>query len=171
MFEHDWQPAEATIVEERPLTNWSRTVGGNYTVPREYVADVRPEGQAPFRATFHEPLTHGHYDHPRPGDVVNVLFNPKSHKVKLSPEYKVSPGAAGREKAEQFQAVADAAPGTQAASGAPETVRFTADGGRTIPAPTSSAAEQLTKLADLHDRGALSDAEFASEKAKILAQG
>lgn len=37
--------------------------------------------------------------------------------------------------------------------------------------PTSGGSdpiEQLAKLADLHDRGALTDAEFAAEKAKIL---
>lgn len=33
----------------------------------------------------------------------------------------------------------------------------------------SDPAEQLTKLADLHDRGVLSDDEFAAQKAKILA--
>jgi hypothetical protein len=39
-----------------------------------------------------------------------------------------------------------------------------AGGGAAAADPT----EQLTKLADLHDRGALSDEEFASQKAKIL---
>jgi hypothetical protein len=32
-----------------------------------------------------------------------------------------------------------------------------------------SAADELTKLADLHARGALTDAEFAAQKAKLLA--
>jgi Short C-terminal domain/Phospholipase_D-nuclease N-terminal len=32
----------------------------------------------------------------------------------------------------------------------------------------TSAADQLTQLADLHSRGVLSDDEFAAEKAKIL---
>ncbi len=32
----------------------------------------------------------------------------------------------------------------------------------------TSAADQLTQLADLHSRGVLSDEEFAAEKAKIL---
>ena len=31
------------------------------------------------------------------------------------------------------------------------------------------AADQLTKLADLHDRGVLTDAEFQAQKAKLLA--
>jgi type VI protein secretion system component VasK len=35
-------------------------------------------------------------------------------------------------------------------------------------APRSTTADQLAKLADLKDRGILSDGEFESEKAKIL---
>lgn len=37
------------------------------------------------------------------------------------------------------------------------------------PNATSSAAEQLTQLADLHSKGVLSDEEFATAKAKALA--
>jgi hypothetical protein len=33
----------------------------------------------------------------------------------------------------------------------------------------ASAAEELTKLADLHDRGVLSDTEYQAQKAKVLA--
>ena len=33
----------------------------------------------------------------------------------------------------------------------------------------SSSADQLAKLADLHDRGAISDQEFEQEKAKVMA--
>ncbi len=36
------------------------------------------------------------------------------------------------------------------------------------PTPRSDPADQLTKLADLHDRGVLSDEEFAAQKEKIL---
>jgi len=36
-------------------------------------------------------------------------------------------------------------------------------------APAMTEVEQLTQLADLHASGALIDAEFAAEKAKILA--
>lgn len=37
------------------------------------------------------------------------------------------------------------------------------------PAPGMSTVEQLTALAGLHDQGVLTDDEFASQKAKILA--
>lgn len=36
-------------------------------------------------------------------------------------------------------------------------------------APAGDRVEQLTQLADLHDRGVLTDVEFSAEKAKILA--
>ena len=36
--------------------------------------------------------------------------------------------------------------------------------------PSTDVADTLTKLADLHDRGALTDDEFAAEKAKILGE-
>jgi hypothetical protein len=36
-------------------------------------------------------------------------------------------------------------------------------------APPASAADQLAKLADLNERGAITDAEFEAEKAKVLA--
>lgn len=36
-------------------------------------------------------------------------------------------------------------------------------------APTMTTVEQLTQLADLHSSGVLTDAEFETEKAKILA--
>ncbi len=36
-------------------------------------------------------------------------------------------------------------------------------------APAATEVEQLTQLAELHASGALTDAEFAAEKAKILA--
>jgi hypothetical protein len=35
-------------------------------------------------------------------------------------------------------------------------------------APPASAADQLAKLADLKERGAITDAEFEAEKAKVL---
>ena len=37
-----------------------------------------------------------------------------------------------------------------------------------VAAPTSTA-DQLTKLADLHDRGAITDQEYEQQKAKVLA--
>ena len=38
-----------------------------------------------------------------------------------------------------------------------------------VVAPGASTADELTKLADLHARGVLTDAEFAAQKAKLIA--
>jgi hypothetical protein len=43
------------------------------------------------------------------------------------------------------------------------------DGYRAQNGTPSSTADQLAKLADLHDRNAISDQEFAQEKAKVMA--
>ncbi len=40
---------------------------------------------------------------------------------------------------------------------------------QTATASGGGTADELTKLADLHSRGVISDAEFASQKAKLLA--
>jgi hypothetical protein len=41
--------------------------------------------------------------------------------------------------------------------------------GRWVPRQ-ADPVDQLTRLADLHSRGALTDEEFAAEKAKIISQ-
>jgi len=128
MFKNSWESAEATVVAERLLTHWSRSSGA---VPHEYVVDVRPLDRAPFRATFHEPLLHGHYDHPGPGEVINVLFDPKSMEVKLAPGYEISPRKLGREKSDAFRAIGEAGPG----EGLPQ-VGVAATGGAADPGST-----------------------------------
>jgi hypothetical protein len=58
--------------------------------------------------------------HPAQGDVVNVLFDPKSHKVKLGDEYSGSSRQADKQKTERFQAMAGAPPATPSAAGGGE---------------------------------------------------
>jgi hypothetical protein len=53
---------------------------------------------------------HGYVKHPKQGDVVDVLFDPKSHKVKLTDEYEGSPAEAERGEAERFKAMSEAPP-------------------------------------------------------------
>jgi hypothetical protein len=119
MFEH-WEPAEATVVATRRLGNWSRQGLKGPDCPYEFIVDVRPPGQETFRTTFHDALMHGYVKHPAQGDVVNVLFDSKSHKVKLSDEYKFSPREADKEEAERFRATGDAPPETPVANGTGE---------------------------------------------------
>lgn len=77
------------------------------------------------------------------------------------------PGKRAQQRAEIKRIMADA----QAAHGVAPT-NLTAngqplDGGQP---GEPSAVDQLTKLADLHDRGVLTDAEFAEQKRKLLAE-
>jgi hypothetical protein len=54
-------------------------------------------------------------------------------------------------------------PGRTTAEATPAALRSRLDG-----AGTSGPIQQLERLADLRDRGVLTDAEFATEKAKII---
>ncbi|MGO9900341.1 MAG: hypothetical protein ACLP0J_11740 [Solirubrobacteraceae bacterium] len=53
---------------------------------------------------------HGAVNHPAEGEVVNVLFDAKSQKVKLSDEYKLDQHKQGKDKADSFRTIADAPP-------------------------------------------------------------
>jgi hypothetical protein len=79
------------------------------------------------------------------------------------------PSSAVRASTETFSAIARA----KAAGDQAEVERLKAEFQQRaagIPAPlaTSDPLERLETLAALHDRGVLTDAEFAAEKAKIL---
>lgn len=75
---------------------------------------------------------HGHWHHPAEGEVVNVLFNPKSREVKLADEYKVSPTRLAHADDQRFQAISDAPTGTADPRVAPgDRIIFT-DGNRTV---------------------------------------
>jgi hypothetical protein len=100
------------------------------------------------------------------GDTVPVLYDPNDHD-KLVVDYesdaraamdRASPGAAGvdPELAELDALEKQVEAATPAAA----------------PADASQARlDRLEQLADLHDRGVLTDAELAAEKAKILNEG
>jgi hypothetical protein len=154
MFGRDWEKAEATVVAVKDLTNWTGDPDSDFTQsrPHEYVVDVRPEGQPPFRATFRDPRVRGYMDHPSEGQIINVLCRPKSGEAKLiADEWKKSSGKSKGEKQaeeERFDAAKHGSPGEPAA-------------------PETSAADQLTKLGERHERGELTDAEYETEMAKV----
>lgn len=178
MFEH-WQQAKATVVAVKDLTNWTGDPNSDWTqsTPHEYVVDVRPDSEPPFRATFRDPYLRGHRDHPTEGQVIDVLYHSKSHDVKLIAEqWKHSDDELQEQQQAEdarFEAASKAAPGESApeAASGPGVVHFTGgDRVRRIDDTSSDDADQLAKLADLHDRGVLSEAEFEAEKAKVLGQ-
>jgi hypothetical protein len=187
LFKHSWEPGEATVVTSetanafRPHSDWG-TVSR-----RKYVVDVQPAAGGPlFRATidqvYGEPegAPGQKYRALGDGEVVQVLFDPKREKVKFDDSdprlYKPRSDAPSA-----FDVAAGAAPGTPLAGAAPSlgvsgseavwqsepVVRMSAE---RPPADAPDPLERLQKLADLHARGVLTDAEFAAQKAKILGE-
>jgi hypothetical protein len=81
----DWQKAEARIVD---YSDHRDGLTGGYVC--DYVADVQPRDAAPFRTTFrHRRLgwrSSGDFAAPSKGEVVGVLFDPASQKVKFDPD-------------------------------------------------------------------------------------
>ncbi len=107
---------------------------------------------------------------PRPGDHAKLRYDPRNpDRVEVLSNGAGTPAATAT---------------TRAAPSVPTTVSIPGIPGDAaslpwVPSPVAAAAQpsangdslaQLMKLADLHDSGALTDSEFAMEKAKILAQ-
>lgn len=113
----------------------------------EFQSDIQPWLPAAFR--------------PRPGTTVDVLYDPKERsKVVIDPrtEPTVDPVLAAAR-----QAAATAGPG----------VFVMGPGGQLTQVGAAAAAhedpvDELQKLVDLHNRGALTDSEFAAQKSRIL---
>ena len=129
------------------------------------------------------------------GEVVPVRCDQKRQKAKFDESaLRGAESTSGASGPSQFEAAASAPPGTPPQP--PGAAKPTAAGWEAVsqdgnpgdpvhaefrvvtdPAKVSSAAssaagadplERLQKLADLHDRGVLTDAEFAAEKAKLF---
>jgi hypothetical protein len=70
--------AEATIVKAAKVPVHKHDRYHHY----EYVVEVRPDGEAPFRAKLSQPETDPSFAFPNEGQAVGVRFHPKSRKVK-----------------------------------------------------------------------------------------
>lgn len=165
---------------------------------QEYVLDVQPPGGGPvFRTTVTSPLDVNSMRDLAVGEIIPVLCRAKDTKVKFDtsdPALSYEAVKAARE--ERFGELANAAPGGGAAPGsAPgaasdavsalaavvqmKEVRAAAKADAATGAVAGGGAKaaatagddrlgQLEKLADLHDRGVLNDAQFEAEKSRIL---
>ena len=166
MFGRDWEGGTALIVARR------NTVHQVASAPiYEYVADVRPDGATPaFRATIESPtiIDYSKFQPPDVGDSVRVKIHPKSRKVKFDKsDATLDARPAAQAARAEFESLADLPPGAVPAGSrdvSPVSEAARQSGARADP------VEQLQRLADLHDRGALTDAEFAAEKAKLLSE-
>ena len=180
MFGHHWEPAEATIV----LTHAKKTSGDGMVTIKEYVADVRRPGAEVFRATIQEPTIATSFWPPSIGDVVSVLVDAKNDKVKFDKDDpRLDAKTRMREQKDRFSAVGSEAPGSPAPgrggaspfasavlSGDPEQARAALEAlrGAARASATADPAERLAKLEALKAQGLVTDAEHATQRARIL---
>ena len=178
--------AWATVLEGKE--RWSSSSGVNYgygghvTDHMHLKLRVEPEGEPPFEAELSQafpgiaPLT---------GSQCRVVYDPADRSKIVVIDGSVHPPGITHEQALRSEALraeyeAAAANGTvaelvrakKAAALRGELGGITIAGGQILSggsAPQPTVVDQLSKLADLHDRGALTDAEFEAQKAKLLA--
>lgn len=197
MFGRGWEQARATVIasqqmDDKPVYSHG---GGTLRRRREYVLDVHPPGGAAmFRTTVLSPLNVDSMRDLSVGEVVPVLCHAKDKKVKFdTSDPAMSHEAVKSARREQFEEIASAAPGSGPGGaddpgGRPvrrgpdlskealvrqrEKLRAQQRGDDEVSVGESdNRLADLQKLAELHDRGVLDDAEFAAEKARILGSG
>jgi hypothetical protein len=157
------QRASATVLKIE--NSWQRGTGSGQqwsyskiTMHMKLRLRVEPDGQPAFETSVQASFP-GRF--PLEGSKVQVLFDPDDHS-KLTvdapqevdaPQAMASAESRAKVLLEQRSANLEA-PGPSAA--APHV------------ASPSDPADEISKLADLHDRGALTDGEFEAQKKKIL---
>jgi hypothetical protein len=189
MLGHRWEAAEATVVA-RQVRSQRAGFEPNY----DFVVDVSPSSGPSIRATIHEGFRGptGGFAAPSIGDVVGVLYDPKSREVKFdNADPRLSRAPATQSAADAFAAAAAAQPGTaatgtglsggvQVSSGTDASgmlgALMSGQGADALAAikgaeqPTEAAdpAERLAKLKALKDSGILTEAEYESQRQKII---
>jgi hypothetical protein len=186
MLEGGGTVAWATVLEARE--KWQSETSGfsgvKITSHMHVKLRVEPDGEPPFEASFGQAIAD---TVPFTGGICKVVYDPDDHSKIQVLDGTAAPPGFSREKAErahanrtemmdalnsghiaeyiqQRQAEAmNAFGGAQFAAG-----QIISGAAESSAAPHQSVADQLTKLADLKDRGALTEAEFETEKAKLL---
>jgi hypothetical protein len=130
-------------------------IGGTDVTRLHYTLRVEPEGEAPFEVNLAIRADQLKVNRWRLGPSVPVLYDPGDHdRVAFDTAALQSSGAGRRHHIENL--VGSGQKGYTAATSGPAV-------------PQGAEVEQLKQLADLRDRGVLTDAEFVAEKAKLLA--
>ena len=183
--------AWATVIEADTRWRSSSSSGFNasmnVTDHMKVTVRVEPDGEPPFEATFSQAFKGSE---PMQGWQCKVIYDPGDHDKIAVLEGQVFPPGVSHDQAERSAAMRagmmEAVKSgnvagyieqmkAQAASGAiPGVVMVNGQvvsGGQVAPGAASAqpdVVDQLAKLADLHDRGALTDEEFQAQKAKLL---
>jgi hypothetical protein len=177
--------AQAKVIEVAEkgmaITNGAEGVVSNTTLAMKCRLEITPpDGTPAFQVT--ERFRFSQFAVPSAGQMLAVIYDPEDHdKVILDESAEATQGAmlagAGLDPntitdalaaAKQWQEQA----GAMGAAGArgPAVINLSGAGlgGAPAPAAESDSVGQLERLAKLHESGALTDAEFTQEKAKLL---
>lgn len=187
LMENGGTVAWATVLDGKE--KWSTASGSGFYAPSKVTEHMRvklrvePEGETPFEADFSQAFSGGV---PFTGWQCKVVYDPADHSRIAVMEGSIAPPGVTHEQAERSsaqraemvaavksgkiaeyveerkaQALRGELGGTVFVNG-----QMVSGGGPSQP----SVVDQLTKLAELRDRGALTEAEFNAQKAKLLAE-
>ena len=150
--------AQADVVSVRPgraIEHGDAVIPGNVELEWKLELRVRPEGEEVFSAEV--TARSRQLPHVATGQVVTVLYDPDDHRSVV-----VDSQAAEQDRDALIQWATERA--------AQQRQRTVPPAASPIPgaAGSSDPVELLTKLAQLHESGALTDEEFATEKKRIL---
>jgi Short C-terminal domain len=177
--------ANATVVEiaekGMAVTSGAEGIVANTEVLLKTHLRVQPENEPEFEVT--QRFRYPQLAIPAAGQTVPVIYDPGDHDkimIDRSPEAQqgaalssagIDPSQVGQlmQQAEQFRAQAEQFQGTAAQFRAKAEAQQGAGFGQPTPAQPDPVT-QLEKLAKLKESGALTEAEFEAEKAKILGQ-
>ncbi len=170
---------EGGVVAWATITNlsgeWNTARAGNFsqvtsrTKHVRITLMVRPERGEPFEASFRQAFTQ---TQPFKGWQCKVIYDPRDPSRIAVLEATITPPGIDHATAESVgrmrsEAMAAARSGNMTEY--IESLKARAVPGQ-APAPKPDVVDQLTKLADLRDRGVLTEAEFEAQKAKLLAE-
>jgi putative oligomerization/nucleic acid binding protein len=159
------------------ITNGAEGVAANTTLAMKCRLEITPpDGTPAFQIT--ERFRFSQFAVPSAGQTIPVIYDAEDHeKVMLDDNPEAVQGAmlaaAGLDPNFINDALATAQSWQQqagaAGAGGPAVVNLSGAGLGGAPAPAApDPVAQLERLAKLHESGALTDAEFAQEKAKLL---
>ena len=157
--ERGGRSAVATVLEFRRRWGFHESASGGTGggAVEHYTLRIRvePDGEEPFEAELAERDFFAYAgEEPKAGSRLAVLYDPADHSDVV------------RDTSPDAPSVAPPRPST------PEPMLLAVSPPAADPPPgPRDAIAQLRDLAELHDRGAVTDAEFEAEKAKLLGDG
>lgn len=195
-LEADGVRASATVLEisggRVSITTGNPQIAANTELPMKVRLRVEPKDQEPFEVTTK--MTFSQFGVPREGGTIAVLFDPDDHDTVILDQ---TMGGGLSLAADQIRDRAEASGHPELDSIADIVERASAGGSIDVEAmqrqireqfapggsaapdlsaffPTAAAAEdpvdKLAKLADLKEKGLLTDEEFDAQKARILGE-